>query len=228
MKFIHFKSKLRTRYNVFCERFHKFDEASLLRVAKQAELEPTPEEKALFDKWSEEIAAFVQRPGTADQSLSLLIVMTLLRNRPDIVVETGVWHGVSSFYALKALEHNNKGFLLSLDLPPLRPQFRVQIGSAVPNSLRHRWTLLLGPSVTLLQSIRTEIDIFIHDSEHTYLNMISEYSISWDKLKKGGFLLSDDIHTNAAFTDFCPGNVINKTAFQRIKGGFIGLQQKSL
>jgi len=46
------------------------------------------------------------------------------------------------------------------------------------------------------------IDIFLHDSSHTYQNMMKEYQIVWPHIKKGGFLLSDDVSENDAFLDF--------------------------
>jgi hypothetical protein len=46
------------------------------------------------------------------------------------------------------------------------------------------------------------IDIFIHDSEHSYENMMFEYMTAWDHLKEGGILLSDDTNLNKAFSDF--------------------------
>lgn len=228
MSLDHLSTKIRTRFNSFHEKFHRFDESSILNSSKLSELLPTPEEAALFQSWTQEISPFNSQAGTADQSLSLLIVLSILRDQPSIIVETGVWHGVSSFYALKALEHNKKGFLLSLDLPPFRPQFRVEIGAAVPESLRHRWTLLLGPSTSLLRAIDTEIDIFVHDSEHTYRNMLSEYQLGWRKLRKGGLLLSDDIHSNAAFTDFSPNDCNQKSIFKRNKGGYVGSVRKTV
>ena len=38
-----------------------------------------------------------------------------------------------------------------------------------------------------------KIDIFFHDSLHTYDHMMFEYLTSWDYLKEGGVLFSDDI-----------------------------------
>jgi hypothetical protein len=46
------------------------------------------------------------------------------------------------------------------------------------------------------------IDIFIHDSEHSYENMMFEYITAWHYLKEGGILLSDDTNLNKAFSDF--------------------------
>ncbi|MDA7857893.1 class I SAM-dependent methyltransferase [bacterium] len=53
----------------------------------------------------------------------------------------------------------------------------------------------------LLQRVG-EIDIFIHDSEHTYENMLWEYQTAFPFIKPGGILLSDDILCSEAFHDF--------------------------
>ena len=37
------------------------------------------------------------------------------------------------------------------------------------------------------------IDIFFHDSLHTYKHMLFEYNTCWDYLKDNGILISDDI-----------------------------------
>jgi hypothetical protein len=47
------------------------------------------------------------------------------------------------------------------------------------------------------------VDIFLHDSLHTYRNMRFEYQTVWPHLREGGVLLSDDVAMNRAFGDFC-------------------------
>ena len=46
------------------------------------------------------------------------------------------------------------------------------------------------------------IDIFIHDSLHTYDHMLFEYRTAWPHLRPGGILLSDDTDWNRAFPTF--------------------------
>jgi hypothetical protein len=48
-----------------------------------------------------------------------------------------------------------------------------------------------------------EIGVFLHDSEHSYENMLFEYQSAWAHLKSGGILLSHNIDTNNAFSEFC-------------------------
>jgi hypothetical protein len=47
------------------------------------------------------------------------------------------------------------------------------------------------------------IDVFFHDSLHTYEHMMFEFKTAWPKIKKNGILISDDIHLNNSFIDFC-------------------------
>ena len=125
--------------------------------------------------------------------------------RPSVVVETGVAHGVTSAFILQALTANNHGELWSVDLPPLGDAAQTQCGSLVPAELRSRWHLLRGMSRRVLPplvSTLPAIDIFLHDSLHTYRNMTREFETVWPKLRPGGLLLSDDVEMNRAFERF--------------------------
>ena len=125
--------------------------------------------------------------------------------KPEIVIETGVFEGHSSLSILSALKENNKGFLYSIDLPsPDLPSGKVP-GWMVPEHLRKRWDLRAGKSSDLLPTLLDEVkevDIFLHDSEHSYENMYWEYKTAWTHIKTRGLLLSHDVSQNAAFRDF--------------------------
>ena len=146
-----------------------------------------------------------------------LYVMVRILN-PATVVETGVAAGVSSAFVLKALHDNKRGTLYSIDLPrydqehipglllkvsPLPPGKGP--GFVIPQDIKERWVLKIGKSKDILPIFLNEInkvDIFIHDSEHTYENMMFEYTAAWDYIPRGGLLLSHDIGWNNAFKDF--------------------------
>jgi hypothetical protein len=123
--------------------------------------------------------------------------------QPDNVIETGVASGVSSSYLLCSLEQNGHGQLYSID-KPWWPGF--PSGWKIPDYLRTRWHLIRGESAgelpPLLAKIK-EIDIFLHDSDHNYQNLLWEYKTAWEYLKPGRILLSHNIDANNAFRDFC-------------------------
>jgi hypothetical protein len=51
------------------------------------------------------------------------------------------------------------------------------------------------------------VDLFFHDSEHTYENMLWEYRTIWPYIRMGGGVLaSHDTDWNTAFKDFVNKN----------------------
>ena len=141
----------------------------------------------------------------ADLVLARLAYALCRLQLPEVVVETGVGYGVTTAFLLQALAVNNKGRLWSIDLPPLAEGAEEQAGCLVPAILRSRWKRLRGRSRRVLPQLvsqMTAVDLFLHDSLHSYRNMISEFHTIWPKLRPGGILLSDDVHMNRAFQDF--------------------------
>jgi hypothetical protein len=139
---------------------------------------------------------------------SIYVICRLLS--PNIVIETGVAYGVTSAFTLQALAVNNKGTLFSIDLPPLSPDADEHVGAFIPPQLRGRWRLKRGPTKRILPSLLppiTEVDLFVHDSLHTYHNMSFEFESIWGYLRPGGVLVADDVGLNDAFRDFA-GKVI--------------------
>ncbi len=116
--------------------------------------------------------------------------------KPTIVVETGVCYGVSSAYILHALKANRRGTLYSIDLgnTPNEPPN----GFFVPLDLRDRWQLLIGDCKHELPQLLAElrqIDLFHHDSLHTYDHMMWEYQTALPYLRPNGILSSHDVRT---------------------------------
>jgi predicted O-methyltransferase YrrM len=154
------------------------------------------------------------RMGAHQEYLYRLIRAT----QPKIVVETGVYRGVSSAFALAALRDNGDGKLVSIDLPSASYTIREtgmvdsspllrneEVGFVIPSDLRRLWTLRVGDVRHELPRLLTEepaIDMFYHDSEHTYDTMMWEYEQALPHIKTGGLLTSDDVGWNAAFPDF--------------------------
>jgi hypothetical protein len=114
--------------------------------------------------------------------------------RPETVVETGVCYGASSSYILQALAANDTGKLYSIDLgngpgEPPSDYF-------VPSALRTRWELRIGDSRELLPVLLRDlggVDLFHHDSLHTYEHMTWEYETAFPWIVRGGILSSHDV-----------------------------------
>ena len=131
-----------------------------------------------YSRLERDIADALMRPGTADATLTSLLFLLIVMRKPQRVIETGVWHGVSSYVLLSAMKDVGTGRLISIDLPPLNRGARVEVGNVVPQHLREQWSLRLGASDQLLAtaiSERSGVDRFIHDSDHSYRNMMMEF-----------------------------------------------------
>jgi hypothetical protein len=125
--------------------------------------------------------------------------------KPKNVVETGVAHGVTSRFILEALEKNGTGHLWSIDLPPLERVWHEQVGLAVGNRFRDRWSYIKGSSRRRLPSLLSrlgQIDLFIHDSLHSERNVRFELGLAWAALRPGGVIVVDDIDANWGFRHF--------------------------
>ncbi len=139
--------------------------------------------------------------------------------KPRVFLETGVLHGLTTSFILDAFARNGSGTLVSIDLPSyfeagpanqdgyddtLPPG--CEPGWLVHPDYRGNWRLVLGRSLDQMPKLLDELgglDLFLHDSEHTYETMTGEMSLVWEALSEGGLLICDNIDSNAAFEDFC-------------------------
>ncbi|MDP3921301.1 MAG: class I SAM-dependent methyltransferase [Candidatus Omnitrophota bacterium] len=153
-----------------------------------------------------------------DDWFQFLYLVTRLA-KPMVVVETGVFAGLSTAFILQAIKDNGRGRLVSVDLPAEN----VIVGSTdrmhdsalppgcdpgwiVPPALKVNHSLVVGNSQEVLPRVfekHRAIDVFIHDSLHTAAHQSFEYAIAWSRLREGGILLSDDIFWSPAFHEFC-------------------------
>ena len=168
--------------------------------------------------------------------VSLYALVRIARSR--VVVETGGTPGKSSAFILRALERNGTGDLYTVDLPPVETDQALiearqshdmlpgRVGAAwcVPAHLRGGHHLLLGPAQEFLPSLLErlgEVDIFIHDSDHSYSHMLWEFRTALPFVRQGGYIWSDDILGNSAWPDFCAeahlerGDFLSQGAAQR-------------
>ncbi len=157
------------------------------------------------------------------------IIYALVRlMKPDTIVETGVSGGVTSTFILEALSANGKGRLFSVDLPIAAlvddglknwwPKGK-QPGWLIPEALRERWTLVLGKSEERLRPLLTklgEIDIFLHDSLHTFRNERFEHNSAWPFIRLDGVLLSHDV--SLPYLELCRMMGVSPIRYKKLGG----------
>jgi predicted O-methyltransferase YrrM len=164
----------------------------------------------------------------------LLLYIAVRGLQPRTVIETGVLHGMTSLFILRALERNGAGTLVSVDLPSYPetgPANKDGYNFTLPPGCgpgwlapkeHPQWDLRLGSSRDLLPAFEAErpVDIFLHDSEHITSTMWFELNWAWSRMAPGGLLICDNIEANTAFADFCRRVGRTPIYFPTPDGGF--------
>jgi hypothetical protein len=142
----------------------------------------------------------------AEDALGRAIWCATRHTRPDVVVETGVAHGVTSRIILEAFGENERGHLWSIDLPhPLDHRLHSETGVAVTDACRPRWSYLEGSSRQRLPALTAQVGrvhLFVHDSLHTAKNTRFEMERVASVMPPQGVMLVDDIGSHDGFTAF--------------------------
>lgn len=133
-----------------------------------------------------------------------ILYYVVRKYKPDLFIETGVAHGYSSMVILSAMEKNDKGSLISVELSQYFDICHKQkkVGWIVPEGLKNRWEIKYGKSSEVLPTIKEEIDIFYHDSDHSESNMLFEFRWAAEQIRKDGIIISDDIDRNKSWKIF--------------------------
>jgi predicted O-methyltransferase YrrM len=184
------------------------------------------ERRAFIEKYmaemSEKYAAhYVAGWVNLDDALFLYWLVRTLK--PKTIVQTGVCNGLSSAFMMLGLVKNGpEGRLYAIDLPPIFNStdanwttkgkiYGVVIpegkssGWIVPDAYRYRLEVWNGDAKSLLSKLVDEvdsIDLFYHDSDHTYDHMMFEFHQAKRKLNRGGLIVGDDVSWNASVWDF--------------------------
>ena len=131
---------------------------------------------------------------------TLLYALTRWR-KPQVIVETGGFLGMSSAFILKALadEHLSNSKLHSIEWMEDCPH-----GSLIPDELRAGFVPMRGKVEDFMakNQLPPRVDLFLHDSSHRRSHMLMEYEYFWDRMGDGDVLVSHDVHLSSAFSEF--------------------------
>ena len=160
-----------------------------------------------------------------------LIYFLCRYKKPEVVLETGVAAGWSSYAALLAMAKNKKGLLYSSDFPYFRLKDPEKlIGVLVPDKLRKNWTLdIRGDRRALpdLISKCSSIDIFHYDSDKSYGGREFALKSVSAKLSEGAIVIMDDIQDNFFFKECIEKLKINNFFVFEFQGKYVGLFEYS-
>lgn len=113
---------------------------------------------------------------------------------PEHVVETGTHLGLGSCVIAAALLRNGRGRLTTIDVDA---DAGYLIGEPWAGVIDRR----IGSSLDLLPGLG-DIDMFLHDSLHTYEYESAEFAAVEPNLRPGALVLSDNAHDSAALSDW--------------------------
>lgn len=133
-----------------------------------------------------------------DNSRALLYSL-IRQTRPEVVVETGIADGWSTALILAAMDANGTGALHSVDVDQ---RTGILVETEHPRWYRHITDGSRNELAELLAQL-PPLDLFLHDSDHSYRVQADEYSLATSSLRAGGLLLSDDVNWSNAFLDYC-------------------------
>ena len=139
-------------------------------------------------------------------NLDLLYTLTII-SKPQMVLETGVAFGWSSYAILAALNETDiNGRLISVDMPYPSTNNNDYVGIVVPKKLRKNWNLIRLPDRPgIKKAIRLnkdKFDLIHYDSDKSSRGRRYAYELLWESLKEGGLFISDDIEDNLEFASF--------------------------
>jgi len=104
------------------------------------------------------------------------------------------------------------------------PYFNNSVGWLVPDYLREKWTLTLGNSVEempkVLEKLNKKVDIFFHDSLHTFEHSKKEINIIYPEMSDKGLILFDDLDMECglAFSEFLSEKSLIAYAYRELGG----------
>ncbi len=129
---------------------------------------------------------------------------SVIRERkPNVVIETGMGSGVSTTSILSAMKKH--GRLISIDPGIPYGKGDREVGFLIPSNLRSNLEYIKGTSterlVEVLDSL-SSLDVFFHDSDHSYQNVMFELNSVWQKIRKNPLILIDNYDWSNAAKDF--------------------------
>jgi predicted O-methyltransferase YrrM len=123
--------------------------------------------------------------------------------RPLVAVESGGFIGMSSAFILKAFADEK---LAAARLYSIELSEDCEQGALIPEDLRSsgQFVAMRGRIEDFLKrgQLPVSIDMFLHDSSHSYRHMLWEFRRFWPRLRDGGMLVSHDVQMNSVFPDF--------------------------
>jgi predicted O-methyltransferase YrrM len=155
-----------------------------------------------------EIAAIRRDEQGVHPEEAALLYLLVRGLRPALMLETGTFKGYSTSEIARALQLNGSGHVITVDLAE-------QTGTAVPPELLPYITFHRGqPSQRFAQALERSgerLDLFFHDSLHTFMNTLGELVWFADRYAPGSVIVCHDAKMDY-MDDFGVGKAVRRFA----------------
>ncbi len=159
-----------------------------------------------------------------------LLYFLVRKNKPKVIVETGVAAGFSTAAILSAVKKNSYGTLYSSDFPYFRLNNPERfIGYIVDEGLRKNWELFIDGDKNNLSKILNkvkEVDLFHYDSDKSYEGRYFALELMKNYFSKKSIIMMDDIQDNSFFHDYVYNNKLENWKILSFEGKFVGIISK--
>jgi len=119
--------------------------------------------------------------------------------KPEIIIETGVHHGVGACVIISALiknmEDNIFGTYYGTDID-------LNSGKLISGKYKDFGKVIYGDSIDILKNFDKKIDLFINDSDHNKEYEYNEYKTILNKLSSKAIILGDNSHVTEMLSKF--------------------------
>jgi predicted O-methyltransferase YrrM len=142
--------------------------------------------------------------GSIDTETGRFLYSLARMVRPELVVEVGTQHGISTLWLARAVKDNGTGQLLSLDLFE-DTQVAVVQQSLERAGLSKQAELIAGPSTTIgAEACRRSarpIDLLFIDGDHRVEAATVDFEVLSAMVRAGGFVVLHDIYPESCGWD---------------------------
>ncbi len=132
------------------------------------------------------------------------VIYTIVKvMNPITIIETGMGSGVSTTAMLAASK--DEANVISIDPGVPYGKGDKEVGFLIPLNLRKKHKFIKGTSKQKMKEVLScvdKVDIFFHDSDHTYENIMFELNEVWPKLSDESIILIDNYDWTDAPLDF--------------------------
>lgn len=126
----------------------------------------------------------------------------LVKNRPEVIVETGTHLGGSALFMAMVFDYIGRGHVISIDIEerpnlPQHPRITYVVGSSIDSEVVARVRRQVGARSAMV----------ILDSDHSASHVYSEIQAYKDLVLPGGYLVVEDTNVNGhpTYPEFGPG-----------------------